>query len=218
MRGSAEIRAAKQATARQSHERASSVAPGGGELTSNERTTLAISFLALIVAGLTLYFSEFHRTEELEAVVLEADPLGGTIKYQVAILNGGNRPALIKSAKLLVRSPENELSADNPLSEIKLKPSLPMIVEKGGIIVLTFTGPMKLVDLYQRGSPPNQFKGFAEFDGEATRKVMIDAHFESMDSTGNVYQALTGPLVVHITKTKVAISDHEGSRRSLFSK
>lgn len=187
-------------------------------MTGNERITRACSVLALAVAGLTLYFSEFHRKDKLEAVVLEADPLGGTIKYQVAILNSGNRPALIKSAQLLVRSPENQLTADDPLSEIKLNPSLPVIVEKGGIIVLTFTGPVKMFHLYQRGGPPDQSKGLAEFDGEATRKVMIDAHFESMDSTGNVYQALTGPLVAHITKTKVAVSDHEGSRRSLFSK
>lgn len=183
---------------------------------NTERITLGISLCALIIAGLSLYFSEFHKLDKLEAVVLEADPLGGILKYQVAILNSGNKPALLKSAQLLLRSPENELSAENPFSAMKLDPALPLVIEKGGIIVLTFTGPMKLSDLYRRGSPPDKLKGFAEFDGEATRKIWIDGYFESMDSTGNIYHVLTGPLVAHITKTKVATWGHDESKQHLF--
>ncbi|WP_394787355.1 hypothetical protein [Rhodoferax sp.] len=150
-------------------------------MTNSEKSTLAISACALIVAAFTLYLTEFRRDDRLEAVVLEADPLGGEMMYQVALLNSGNKPALVQSAVLLMRSNANELVADNPLSDIKVRPSLPVVIEKGGILVLTFSGQMKLENMYLRGSLPTQPSENSEFDGEVTRKVMIDAHFQSMD-------------------------------------
>ncbi|BDT65966.1 hypothetical protein os1_01170 [Comamonadaceae bacterium OS-1] len=185
-------------------------------MTNGEKSTLAISACALIVAAFTLYLTEFRREDRLEAVVLEADPLGGEMMYQVALLNNGNKPALVQSAMLLMRSNANELVADNPLSEIEVRPSLPVVIEKGGILVLTFSGHMKSENMHLRGNLPTQQSKISEFDGEATRKIMIDAHFQPIDSTGQIYHAITDPLIAHITSKKVAISDHQGSQRSIF--
>jgi hypothetical protein len=180
-------------------------------MTTSERVTIAISMFALLLAGLTLYYSEFRRADELEAVVLDSDPLGGIIDYQVAILNNGNKSALITSARLEIRSKMDELHVDNPLSKVQLNLSLPVLIEKNGILVVKFHGPMNLESMYHRGEVPVD-KSEAEFNGEATRKVFIEARLTAIDSTGETNYAITGPISAVITKSKVAISGHAAKR------
>ena len=146
-------------------------------MTPSERTTIGFSFLALLVSGLTLYYAEFRQQDEVEVVLLEADPMGGKLTYQVALLNQGNRPAVLKTANMRLKNNTADLVVSNPFSKIDVHPKLPIIVEKGKIVVLTFSGPLSLDELYDRGLPPDNAKGFDEFDGEKTKRVLISAYF-----------------------------------------
>ena len=69
-------------------------------LAPHEKITIAISFVALLASFAGIYFSHFYESHELEAVVMEADPAGGDLVYSVAIINPGNRKAVISEAWL----------------------------------------------------------------------------------------------------------------------
>ena len=185
-------------------------------MTLNDRFTIAISAAALFIASASFYFGEIRKTDNVEAIVLEADPLGGRMLYQVAIVNHGNQSALIKSAKLQLQSPPGELIADDPLKSIKVSPDLPVVVEKDKILVVTFSGDLNLPHLFERGEVGPSSLGVDEFDGQETKEIQIDAVFESMDSSGSVFRAQTGPLKAANTKLKVAASASEGIKRALF--
>jgi hypothetical protein len=187
-------------------------------LTRKEQLTLLISCVALFVSFVGVYFSHFYVSQKLEVVVLEADLAGGELVYQVAIINPGNRKALIKDASLIVNPGDNILHASNPLRSVKRSTSLPATVEKDSVTLLTWEGPFLFADLYERGVEPEQGSGLETFDGEPTKKVVITASFESMNFRGDIYHANTGVMSAHITTSNVAGWQHDGAKRSLFVK
>jgi hypothetical protein len=187
--------------------------------TRREILTILISSVAVFVSFASLYFSHFHVSHKIEAVVLEADPAGGDLIYQVAIINPGNRKALIKSASLQLMNPgEGALHVSNPFSSVRIRQPLPAVIEEASIMLLTFQGPLSFRELYERGSTPDPGSGLEEFNGEPTKKVLVTATFESMDFKGDVYRAETGVMSAHITQSSVAGWYHDGATRSLFVK
>jgi hypothetical protein len=186
-------------------------------VTNKDKVTTFLSVLALTVSGLSLYYGKFYVSDKLEVVVMEADPAGGALVYEVAILNPGTRKAVIKSAHLFLDQGDGILSTSNPLRDVRLKESLPMLVESQDIALLRFEGPIRFDELYQYGTAPDP-GGHEEFDGEKTRKIRIAATFESMDFRGIVYHASTGVLTAHITRSNVANWGTDGAKRSLFQR
>lgn len=184
---------------------------------NKEKVTIYLSVLALVLSGLSLYFGEFHVSDKLEVVVMEADPAGGALVYEVAIINPGNRKAVIKSAGLFLDRDDGTLTTVNPLKDVKLKQALPMLVEAQDIALLRFEGPIRFDELYRYGSAPDA-GGHEEFDGEKTRKIRISAIFESMDFRGIVYHASTGVMTAHITQHNVATWGSDDTKRSLFQR
>jgi hypothetical protein len=186
-------------------------------VTNKDKVTISLSIVALIVSGLGLYYGEFHVSERLEVVVMEADPAGGVLVYEVAVLNPGNRKAVIKSAHLSLDQDGRALSTSDPFKDVQLCQDLPMLVEAEDIALLRFEGPISFNELYQYGTAPDT-GGHEEFNGEKTRKIRIAATFESMDFRGVVYHASTGVLTAHITRSNVASWGSDGSKRSLFQR
>jgi hypothetical protein len=184
-------------------------------MSNKEKVTIFISALALILSGLSLYFGQFYVSERLEVVVMEADPAGGTLVFEVAILNPGNRKALIKSADLILNPGDKVLNASNPLRDVRLKQNVPIVVDAKDIALLRFEGPIRFEELYQYGMAPDA-GGHEEFDGEKTRKIHITATFESLDFRGIVHSAETAVMTAHITRSNVASWRTDGAKRSLF--
>ncbi len=187
-------------------------------LTHHEILTIIISSVALIASFSGIFFSHFYASHQLEAVVLQADPAGGDLVYQVAIINSGNRKALITEAWLGLNSGDNELHGSNPFGSIELQSTLPVVIDDKSIVLLTFKGPLSFQKLYKRGGEPDLGSGLEEFDGEETRKIRVTAGFLSMDFKGVVYRADTGVMSAHITTKNVAEWHHDGAKRSLFIK
>ena len=61
----------------------------GETMTSKDKASLVISVFALCLSSLSLYFTQIRTSYTVEAVVLEADTLGGQLSYQIAIFNQG---------------------------------------------------------------------------------------------------------------------------------
>ena len=69
-------------------------------MTFKDKITIVISVVALSVSVLSLYVTQFRATYLAEAVVLRSDALGGTLSYQVAIMNQGTHRVVITDAVL----------------------------------------------------------------------------------------------------------------------
>ncbi|WP_299741100.1 hypothetical protein [uncultured Roseobacter sp.] len=183
-----------------------------------EYVTLLISVVALTVSLAGFYYSHLRTSLALEAITLEADPAGGVIVYQVAVVNPGNRTALITNARLLQRSAGNVLHASNPLGQVNLSTELPVVLEKNQILVLTFEGPLTLNDMYERGSDPDKGTGLEEFNGEPTRKIWLEATFDAMDFRGVAHTSSAGLLTAHITRREVASWSFDAAKHSIFER
>jgi hypothetical protein len=181
---------------------------------NSEKAALYLSLLAVFISALTLYFSEFHTSELLEAVVLEVDPIGGSLDYQVAILNQGNRQAILTSARIAVASNDNVLVASNPFEKVRITPEFPAIIEPEHVLIVRFNGPLDLAELHARGGAPD--RGFEEFDGKPGRKVVLRADFEARDFKGREYSAIIGVATVHLTPATVAGSGELPPLRAVF--
>ena len=186
-------------------------------MTNNEKTTLLLSIFALLISASTFYMQNMYVSNHLEAIALTVDPAGGIFEYQVAIVNPGNKNAVIKSVNLYVQSDDNVLHASNPLSNVKLLQELPIKINSNDILTMTFIGPIEFIDLFHRGRIPEKGGGYEEFDGEATREIFIGASFESIDYKGNLHEAKANILSAFVTKFNVA-SWTEGSEKTSLIK
>src|SRR5258706_611257 len=93
-----------------------------------DKASLAISVLALLLSSVSLYFAQFQTSYKVEAVVLEADPLGGNLSYQVAILNQGTHRVIIVDAYLHQDTHDTILVAESPFKDVIRTPALPAVV------------------------------------------------------------------------------------------
>lgn len=177
-----------------------------------------MSIGAFLISIVSFYFTYFYESHKLEVVVIEADPSGSQLDIKVAIINPGNRKALISEAYVLINSGENTLIEHNALDEIKLNNELPLIVEPNSIAVISFEGHLSPEDLYAVGQKPINAGGLEEFNGEATKRVEIAVHFESMDFKGNLLYAKLNPLIVYVTTKDFAGWHVDSGIRYLFEK
>lgn len=181
-----------------------------------EYLTLLISIVALTVSIAGFYYTHLRTSLALEAITLEADPAGGALFYQLAVVNPGNRKALITEAYLLQRSAAGVLHGSNPLSQISLSTELPVVLEENSILVLTFEGPLPLNDMYERGGDPDEGTGLDEFNGETTRKIWLEATIDAMDFRGVPHTSNAGLLSAHITRSEVAGWSFDTKKHSIF--
>lgn len=109
-------------------------------MTTNEWLTLTISFAALIVSGVTLYVTYFHKKVGaigcLAAYSTESkkDSLSGT--YEFSVLNTGNTEILVREVGVdLIGRSGNYL-----VPEIDT-PSLPAVLKPGQIVLVSIDIP-----------------------------------------------------------------------------
>ena len=182
-----------------------------------DKLSLAISVLALVLSGTSLYFSQFRTSYAIEAVVLNADVLGGHLAYEVAILNQGTNRFIIRDARLRQEKRAKTLAVVSPFKAVVRTPALPTVVAANDVLVLTFKGPLALPQLHDEGDAPDK-GGHEEFDGEPTRKITLSASVEALDFLGRHYQAHVGVKWFHATRTTVASSGDSVPQRAFFER
>ena len=185
-------------------------------MTRKDQISILLSVFALTISFISLYLSPFHVSQKLEAVVLEADISGANLSYEVAIINPGNRRALVTSASIGLDSPEGVLYADNPFKGFEATTDFPLVVGAEDFVVISFNGPVSFDELYGYGGEPDQDSGLEKFNGDPTRKIGVVAFFTSMNFEGKLFHAETDVLSAHITRSNVAGWGSDGVKRSLF--
>jgi hypothetical protein len=147
--------------------------------------------------------------------VFEADPAGAELDFRLALINPGNRAALVTGLDPALVSMNG--SRVSVLTAFDVEPDRrpPLLVQPGEIVTLYFSGTLDLPALFERGAPPA--KGSTqEFDGLPTRHIIFGVAVSSMNSSGVQYEALSGLLSMHITNESVAEWHHDEVKSNLF--
>ena len=161
-----------------------------------DNAAIMVSAAALILSGISAYFSHFYASYSIEAVILRSEMLGRELDVSLAIINHGTKRVILTKAYIYEKSEYNILNRENPCKAfelesktprvivlygedpykaVELKPKLPMIIEPNDVAEISFHGQIDLPALYQRGSIPETNDGRSEFNGVPTRFVNICA-------------------------------------------
>lgn len=151
------------------------------KLTKNEKLTLIIAILALIISLVNSYFQYFHISNKLLAKIVDDNITTkdkNSISVTVSLVNCGNQPALVKGAQLIFITDESKHSFEFGSGAWETK-GVPVIIKPGEIYLIIAKSQFSLTR--------HQYKA-KETDLERTFRVGI--HFSSMDSQGEVFDRI----------------------------
>ncbi|WP_219622006.1 hypothetical protein, partial [Vibrio parahaemolyticus] len=66
-------------------------------MTATERTTISLSFIALLLSAITMYFQFWHEEKALNVSVLDVTYIENknTLVFEMAFVNSGTTPYLV---------------------------------------------------------------------------------------------------------------------------
>ncbi len=146
--------------------------------------TTIVAVLAMLISGVSFYFSYFYTKQELEVTVTEVSYVTnkGELYMTVAFANGGNRDAALLRAEpaLWTRRDDKSEAAWMSLSD-KVHPNIPvtapktpLVIKAGGVEVVTLSTVLD-ADAAQRAVVSSEGGAF------------VGIRVATMNSDGNLY-------------------------------
>jgi hypothetical protein len=140
----------------------------------------AVSALALLLSGASFYYGNVRVQDELHARLVYhlTDLESGDTTFHVAVVNSGNRPAVLTACELTI-DPIGEWDLWPSNINVKLSATFPIVVPPKDLRFFTLSVP--LIDL----SPQSKLTSI---------KAELVVHFHATDSQGHFHTA-RGPII-----------------------
>jgi len=137
-------------------------------LAMRDRVSITLSICALLISAGTFYLTNIHVSESLEASIVTWDSDKNDVTVTTALVNSGNRPAIILSMGYHIASSDpGIIFNDSPKADV----SFPLYIPDGEVRTVS----MKI--------PTSQFASQAGKNGKAVSYL----RFMSLDSKGRIY-------------------------------
>lgn len=176
--------------------------------TGPEKISLSLSAIAIILAAISIYYQFFHVSQELKVSALNFGFQGNTISTRLALINAGNREALITDI-YAVRS-----AADGTFrglgGPVKTPEGVPTVIKPSEILIITVTTDCEPAFFFDTAEP------LESADYDVTRRVRVALGFSFMDSNGVQYASTVPFSEIDIQKDKIVASQYKSKTITLL--
>ena len=190
---------------------------------SSKRATISLvmSGFALAISLISVYFQFFFVSYSVKASFLGMEFRENTISMKVAVINGGNRQALITDAYPAIRSSASGGSETHGKREYDFRrvensknhSLLPAVMKPGDILLLTFTIPFIPAKYYEEGKSISSHS-FEESD-KTEREIDVGVIFSVVTHKGESKYKQYAASTIYLSQERGYVGHHYGEVQEL---